>query len=209
MKSIIIKILIVIGVIAVIAFQRYQITKIKNERDRFEYNFQNASFKIDSITGKNGELITRVNSLVLTKNELEQQNKNLYSDVESMGLKIKQLQSIGSEKHEYIVNYDTIYLERVDTSGASDLFKIEKKDEWVDMMATLQVDPYPLITNFHLKITNDITTATEFIFKRRWFLGRRRVVGANVYTRSDNPYFHLNKKETYMVKNKWNDKLNN
>lgn len=209
MKSIIIKVSIIVAVIAVIIFQRYQISRIKNERDRFEYNYEHAGFKIDSLTGKNGELVTRVNSLVVTKSELERENSTLAKDVESMGLKIKQLQNVGKEEHVYVVKYDTVFVERVDTSGNNDLFKIVKKDEWVDMTALLQVDPYPLVTNFSLTLKNDITTATEFIFKRRWFLGRRRVVGANVYMKSDNPYFKLDKKETYMVKNKWNDKLNN
>lgn len=196
---------IIIALCAVIYYQNARLNAAMDDRDKYKHNFENAKFDIDSLQDANGNLVLKVSSLTVDKEELQKNNSSLSKTLNDMGLKIKNLQEVIDAKHEYEVKFDTIFLEKIDTSN--NRFLISKEDEWMKMSGIIETIPTPSINNFSLSLKNDVVIATEFIYKRRWFLGCRRVVGVNVYTKSNNPYFKLSKMETYMADNKWNKKL--
>lgn len=192
-------------------FQQKRLTHFKNEKERSENNFINAQFKVDSLKTKNDEAYYSVKQLVVDKDELIATNADLFNTLSDMKLKIKNLESSTRIEYKYIIKKDTIYLQPENPENPNGYrWKAIWADAYIEMKATVVLEePQPYIENVNIELSDSLTIANEFITKQKWFLFipcGKKVIGCKTFIKSENPYFKLDRVETYQFKNKRNKK---
>lgn len=209
---------ITIGLMAIVLllggyiwFQQSRLKRIKNDRDRIERNFENSNFTIDSLKTKDGEKFYQINQLTVDKDELLATNKDLYNTLNNMKLKIKNLESSTRIEYKYIFQKDTIFMQPENPEDPDNYrYKTIYADDYLDFDATVVFEvPQPYMENVNMELKDTLTTACEFITKQKWFLFipcGQKVVGTKIHIKSENPYFKLDKVQTYQFDNKKNKK---
>lgn len=167
----------------------------KSETERMTANFQNADFKLDSTKTKTGELQYIVNNLQLKKGELEDFNSKLVGDIKNLNIKLKNVGNVVVADPVYIFVPDTIKVEKkTDTT-----FIAKYEDDWVslrqrvnliDHKKNIRIDSLQLILHDKLLIINEV------IYKRVWIFWRKPI-GGKLHISSKNPYFHMERIESY------------
>jgi len=171
------------------------------ETERMSNNLYNSSFKLDSLKTKSGELQYIVNNLELKKNELVKFNSKLVNDINNLNVKLKNVQSLIVAKPIYIFKLKT-----------NDTIKIEKKtdttfianyaDNWINMNQRINlIENKKNIKIVQLSITmkDSLIIVNEIKYKHVWIFWRR-AIGGKLHISSKNPYFHLEKMESYEIK---------
>lgn len=203
--------IITLLLVGYIWWQQSRITRLKNENFRVESNFKNSQFKIDSISTKDGEKAYTINQLITNKDELLETNKSLYEAIDNMKLKIKDLESSTRIEYKYIFQKDTVFLQPDNPEDPNNnRYKANFSDKYIDFNTVVVIKtPKPFLENINFQLKDTLTTACKFITKQKWFLFipcGRKVVGTEIYIKSENPYFKLDKVETYQFINSRNKK---
>lgn len=200
---------IILILLATTFFQTKSLINTKKDRARISKNFQNSLFKMDSVINANGNLQFSVEALELKKKEAEQFNAELLTKVESMGIKIKNLQSVTSVGVEYVYITDTIEVESKHKSDTISTYIAKHKDKWLDLVQHIsihKIDTVPgdnkgndidklVVDNFKLTVYDELTLPYEINYKRRWIFWRKPV-SVTVHVMGESPYLEINKIES-------------
>ena len=167
----------------------------KTETERMTTNFQNASFKLDSTKTKTGELQYTVNTLELKKGELEDFNSKLVKDVKNLNLKLKNVSGIIVADPIYIIQPDTILIEKKTDST----FIAKYEDDWVNLRQRINLINHKTnikVDSLKLILHDSILIVNEVLYKRVWIFWKRPI-GGKLHISSKNPYFHMERIESY------------
>lgn len=184
--------ILVVLLMGSVTFLSNMYEKEKNERKRIESNFYNVNQELDSLVDTNGTLHYTVETLNLTKKELEKTHSNLVDEAENMKLKIKNLESLGKIDIGYQVKDSLIPTKMVNDTT----FISERKDDWViaNWNSTLIKNGSELkVTNYNMVLKDSIIIPTEFTTKGWWIF--KKVTGVKIHVKSLNPYSKVNKIE--------------
>lgn len=157
----------------------------------------------------NGNLQFSVEALELKKREAEQFNAELLAKVESMGIKIKNLQSVTSVGVKYVYVTDTVEVESKHKSDTISTYVASHKDKWLDMVQHISVHKIDTVSgdnkgndidklvvdNFKLTVYDELTLPYEINYKRRLIFWRRPV-SVTVHVMGESPYLEINKIES-------------
>lgn len=136
----------------------------------------------------NDKNVAVVKGLEMSLESAKMTYKSLMSTVESMRLKDKNLSSVQNIVGELTyVNNDTLRLKR--TSDSAKTIYIDDPN----LQATLTINDDSLILkgNAMIRAPTDMVVAVETQYKRRWFLGRKRITGRDVHVTCSNPYIKI------------------
>lgn len=208
LKLTLIAVIIILG--SFLYYTHTQLKKQKSENRRLEYNLEHSDFLVDSLTSKNGETFYKYSALVLTKNELQKINDSIIKENESLGIKIKNLESTSKIETQYIVRVDTLETTKINDN----VFMATYKDsdvgitERITLTGTTLENCIPVVDSLHVNLTDKLLISYEPIYKRRWIFWKR-MTGIKTYIKSDNKYFRLNKVETYIIQKRCGKNKNN
>ena len=203
MKLKIIGILIILSLGYSLFYCIEKITELKKDNSRIQTNLENSDFKIDSLKTKNGELFYQYNSLIVTNKELEKINNEILEKNKELGIKVKNLESYTKIETKYIVKIDTFETTKIDNNK----FQAKYKNQYIDVIQQITLtgnsleNCIPIIDSLQIKITDCLSISREPIYKRRWIFWKR-MFGVKEYIKSDNPYFKLDKVESYILLDK-------
>lgn len=203
MKLKIIGILIILSLGYSLFYCIEKITELKKDNSRIQTNLENSDFKIDSLKTKNGELFYQYNSLIVTNKELEKINNEILEKNKELGIKVKNLESYTKIETKYIVKIDTFETTKIDNNK----FQAKYKNQYIDVIQQITLTEnslencIPIIDSLQIKITDCLSISREPIYKRRWIFWKR-MIGVKEYIKSDNPYFKLDKVESYILLDK-------
>lgn len=200
---------IILALLVTTIFQTKSLINTKKDRARISENFQNSQFKMDSIRNVNGNLQFSVEALELKKKEAEKFNGELLAKVESMGIKIKNLQSVTSVGVKYVYVTDTIEVEAKTKSDTISTYIASHKDKWLDLIQHISVHKIDTVSGdnkgdnidklvvdkFSLTVYDELTLPYEINYKRRWIFWRRPV-SVTVHVMGESPYLEINKIES-------------
>jgi len=202
MKGEIIGILIIIGLCfyTYSLYTDYQQTKV--DKERFETNFNNSQFGIDSVRTKNGKLVYSVKSLTLKVGEFEKMkfdNENLSKELKEMNIKLKNVQSVTKIEYKYLYKIppDSITIVKKNDT----IFQVKFEDNWLKLHETIS-----LVNNCNnikidslgLSLTDSVIIVPEVLYKSYWIFWRKPT-GIKVNIKSSNPYFNLDKMQTIQL----------
>lgn len=173
-----------------IAYQKTEVTRMTN-------NFNNADFKIDSLKTKNGQTQYIVDALVLTKKELTESNSELIEKVKNLNVKLKNIESVIGVENHYFFSTDTLLIEKKTDST----FKGSYSNEWVTLSQIVSLVNNKTnikIDSVEIQIFDKILLANEIKYKRVWIFWKKPVAIVTHIT-SENPYFHLDRMQTYSL----------
>lgn len=179
------------------------IVELKKDNSRIQSNLENSNFEIDSLRTKNGELFYEYNSLIVTNKELEKINSEILEKNKELGIKIKNLESYSKIETEYIVKVDTFETTKIDNNK----FQAKYKNQYIDVVQQITLtgntleNCIPNIDSLQINLTDCISISREPIYKRCWIFWKK-MIGVKEYVKSDNPYFKLNKVESYILLDK-------
>lgn len=196
------------------AYQKFM--GLTKEIDRLQRNMENVNFNYETTQTKTGELMYSVNSLTVKANELALLNTDLNDAIKNLNLKTKNLQSVTNITYKHETVYDTIYPTlkisdfkylysfdddytyfSSDINLPKEMFKLDTLNN--SLTLDIESTQYPYLSNFNYLIKDTLLIATEFQYKRRWLFWKK-VVGAKVHVKSENPNFNLDKIETFQIK---------
>lgn len=190
-----IKLFAILGVLALIGtvwFQQKQIQNIKAERDRFEEN-NNAilsemkQWQIDSTT-----MATDVKTLRFTIDELERYRAKDMVEIEQMGVKIRDLESIAKHNIDIDAPISVPIKDGITIIDSipiiSKIVKMTTPHISIDAMILRDT----LIGTIHLPVT--IRQAVWVEYKRKCIFWKRPT-GVHQTITSDNPYVKINYSE--------------
>ena len=205
MKTTLIMVGVILTLLTTTIFQTKSLINTKKDRARISENFQNSQFKMDSIRNVNGNLQFSVEALELKKKEAEKFNGELLAKVESMGIKIKNLQSVTSVGVKYVYVTDTIEVEAKTKSDTISTYIATNKNKWVDLVQHISVHKIDTVSGdnidklvvdkFSLTVYDELTLPYEINYKRRWIFWRRPV-SVTVHVMGESPYLEINKIES-------------
>ncbi len=192
---IIISILCFAGLLYYTSVITNQLKNVKADNERVTNNFQNSQFKLDSVKNKNGELQFSVNTLTLKANEFAQFVPELKKEIEDMGLKIKNLESVVKLNVKYVYDIDTIEVEKksenVFIGRYNDKFlKLSEKVTLIKNKTDIKID------SLKMTIVDNILMPHEIQYKPVWIFWKKPV-GIKVWIKSTNPHFNVDRFETY------------
>lgn len=182
---------------------------LRREKTRTEHNIKNMRFAMDSIRDKNGKLHTEVNQLTLRRNELIYFNNELRDEIDSLDVKLKNVESVTKVKYKY----RTIIKEKIVTDVDTIYQMYDKNKEWnynfgkykinyenkgfkLNTDLIIKTDTLPYLQNLHAQYDDSLIILGETQYKRRWLFWKRPV-GVKLHLKSNSPAFTLDKIETY------------
>lgn len=198
----------IIGILVLIAlcfytyslYINYQQTKV--DKERFENNFNNAGFVIDSIRTKSGQLVYSVKSLTLKVGEFEKMkldNENLAEEVKEMNIKLKNVQAVTKIEYKYLYKIppdSTVIVKKNDS-----IFQAKFEDNWLKLDETIRLinnKNNVKIDSLRLSLKDSVLIVPEVLYKRYWLFWRKPT-GIKVNIKSSNPYFNLDKMQTIQL----------
>lgn len=173
-------IILSISLIAVNSLYRAE----KRERKRAENNLSASLSEIREYRTKNGELVSIISGYELKIKEVQKLMPQLYNEIASLKVKLKNAQSITKIVTEYkYINKDSIVY--VSISDSARMFNID--NEWLKARMTITncsiIKPGDFIIE---SIPNSIITAPEIIYKGWWFW--KRPIGVDLHIKQSNPH---------------------
>ena len=127
-KQILILITIILLLVSgiIINNMSHKISDLKNDYDRMSDNLNNSSFIITQYKDKNDKSVYENSVLMLTKDELNDYNKQLTNEIKNLKIKLKNVMAISNIQYVYeycvdtipvyyqapyyVINYDTTFL---------------------------------------------------------------------------------------------------
>lgn len=182
-----------IVVVLIIGYGTYlfkQNIALKKDNERIGLNFQNSRFQVDSLKTKNGELAYYAKGLTLKQNELENFDNKLVKQIESIGLKLKNLEGLATINYYYIYNIDTTKVIKLSATE----FQSTYKDAWLDLSQRINLDTTNntiKVSDLKLQLTDSLLMPFLIDYKRVWIFWKKPI-GVSIYARSRNPHFHIN-----------------
>ena len=158
--------------------------KEKQEKERFESNFQSSLSDIQEYKTKQGELVAVINGYELKDKEFKQLLPQLYSEIRELKIRLKNALSATKVITEikYINKDSIIYVPLTDSTR-----KFVLDEKW--LKAEVTVTDFKYIAPGAFKI-NDIPNETLIVaqgeYKGWWFW--RKAVGVNIHIKHTNPY---------------------
>lgn len=196
-KIVIIVCIVCAALMGTVGLLTKQLKEVKADRNRIESNYFNANQSLDSIKDKNGELHYTVETLNLTKSELEKSKADLVEEVKNMKIKIKNLESVSNVEIRYVVKDSLIPTKQINDTT----FVTERKDEWLtnSWKSTLTNNGNTLnISDYRLELKDSIITPVEFTKKGWWIF--KKITGVKIHVKSKNPYSNIDRIEYVKVK---------
>lgn len=176
------------------------IFSFKNKFEKEAYN--NAKyykFEIEKEKTKNGELQYTVQSLNVTNKELKEINVGLTNEIKNLNIKLQNVENATQVEYQYIVMFDTIYVERTSNTDTSATFNCYYNDKYVELFQKLIYDKYCNeidIDSLYLKLTDTLTIVNEILYNKCLF---RRPIGYKLHIKSENPFINIDRIETYSL----------
>lgn len=176
------------------------IFSFKNNFDKEAYN--NAKyykFEIEKEKTRNGELQYTVQSLNVTNKELKEINTDLTKEIKNLNIKLQNVDNATQVEYQYIVMFDTIYVERTSNTDTSAIFNCYYNDKYVELFQKLIYDKYCNeidIDSLYLKLTDTLTIVNEILYNKCLF---RRPIGYKLHIKSENPFINIDRIETYSL----------
>lgn len=186
--------LLVVGLIITANFA----LKARQNYVRSQQNLFDSQFQIDTLKTKNGELQYSVNTLTIKTKDLEKLNPQLVEEIKNLKLKLKHVNTVSQIQYNYSIQYDTVFVNRITDT----IFKASTKDAWSDFSCDISViDKQVDMSNVNIALKDSLLLVKEIKYKGCWFW--KRPVYMTLHIKSENPYFHLDKVQTYyFYKNK-------
>lgn len=167
----------------------------KEKRQTAERNITALTSDMETYRTHNGELVTKIQGLELTSNNLEQIQLKLYNEISGLKLKLKNALSVTEvETEDKFTNPDTIYLAvKNDTTK-----NFEYSDNWRYISAEITnntINPGNLIT----KMTDTLYCVPVIIYKGWWFWKKPKSIEAHFKNKNPNvsitgaKFIYLNK----------------
>lgn len=185
--------ILLITLLIMIGFSYYncdRINKLKTENTRVSNNFTNSQFELDSVKLKNGQLAYYSQGLTLKTNELANVYTDLAKSIESMGLKIKNLEGVSNVNYSYNYFTDTTKI----TKLSDTTYKSELTDNWLKLSQRISLinnRSSILVDSLNLSLTDSLLIPFEIQYKRSWIFWKKPI-GVKVYVKSNNPHFKVN-----------------
>lgn len=176
------------------------IFSFKNKFEKEAYN--NAKyykFEIEKEKTRNGELQYTVQSLNVTNKELKEINVGLTNEIKNLNIKLQNVDNATQVEYQYIVMFDTIYVERTSNTDTSATFNCYYNDKYVELFQKLIYDKYCNeidIDSLYLKLTDTLTIVNEILYNKCLF---RRPIGYKLHIKSENPFINIDRIETYSL----------
>lgn len=171
--------------LAAFVFQCSASKRLRNERNRFENNYNTALQGFEKVRAENGELVAKTDAYVLTLNEFKQQNDSLYQELKTLADKKRRVEYITRYETKTVYEHDTSYFYKLtDTT-----FELAHSDEWIDFKHTVTLDTNKFTLrsdSFRFSSCNKFTLMQETKYKGWWFW--KKAVTTNVKILSKNPY---------------------
>ena len=173
--------------------------RLAKDNTRLTENIELQNFGIDTLLARNGELAYTVGSLKVKNDEFEMYNEELSKKVENLKIKNKNLQSAAEIIIKYGYVKDTTPLVQIpDTvKSGTKKFALKFDDKYIKIAGTVNIPKVknPFIENLQVSVTDSLLFAEEIKYKGWWFW--KRPVSMKLIIKSENPYFKLNKAQTY------------
>lgn len=176
------------------------IFSFKNKFEKEAYN--NAKyykFEIEKEKTRNGELQYTVQSLNVTNKELKEINSDLTKEIKNLNIKLQNVDNATQVEYQYIVMFDTIYVERTSNTDTAATFNCYYNDKYVELFQKLIYDKYCNeidIDSLYLKLTDTLTIVNEILYNKCLF---RRPIGYKLHIKSENPFINIDRIETYSL----------
>lgn len=176
------------------------IFSFKNKFEKEAYN--NAKyykFEIEKEKTRNGELQYTVQSLNVTNKELKEINSDLTKEIKNLNIKLQNVDNATQVEYQYIVMFDTIYVERTSNTDTSAIFNCYYNDKYVELFQKLIYDKYCNeidIDSLYLKLTDTLTIVNEILYNKCLF---KRPIGYKLHIKSENPFINIDRIETYSL----------
>lgn len=180
--------------IGVVVNQRKQIVEIRKEKATYLRNFETATSGLETYRNANGELVAKVNALVLKRNELNRYSEGLEQDIKALNVKLKNAKAAKVIEYVYIYKTDTILIEET----APNRYFASLTDEWIKLEQWISVDDKPSIDSLSLEVKDKLTLVDEVEYKGWWFW--KRAVGVKMHVKSENPYLNIDRLESIEFK---------
>jgi hypothetical protein len=171
------------------------------EIDRTENNFLNVGFKLDSVITKNGKLVYGVNTLLVTQKELEKTNFDLYKDIENLKVKLKNVSSAVHTDIQYVYIQDSTDSTKIEKKGDS-VFLAVIENPWIKISEKIELINNRKdikLSDIKCRVSDSLTIVNETLYKKRWIFWKKEI-GVKTHITSENPYFHVNRIESYLFK---------
>lgn len=200
MKKILIELLIIVAGIAIIIFQSYKISNLKESRDIYKRNMDSALTECITWKTKDSLSVAKNNILTLRVKELEKYYNDSYKEINSLKKKNESLESIvnnySNTKVEIITQIKDSVIIRDSIVYNSKTFNW--KDNWVSVNGSIINDSVQLDINSRDSLTIGITT------KYKRFLGflwrTKKIEEQSIYAISKNPHNTIENIECVNVK---------
>ena len=189
---------IILILLASLIFTAHFALKARQNYVRAQQNLYNSDFQIDTLKTKNGELQYAVNTLTIKAKDLEELNPKLVEEIKNLKLKLKHVNTATQIQYNYTIKYDTVFVYKLtDTT-----FKASTKDAWSDFSCDICIANNTVeVGNVGISLKDSLILVEEIKYKGFWFW--KRPVYMTLHIKSENPYFNLDKVQTYyFYKNK-------
>lgn len=156
----------------------------KKERARTERNLEASLSDIQTYKAKTGELVSVISGYELKVKEFEQLLPELYKDIATLKLKVKNAQSVTQivTVVKY-VNKDSLI--PIYINDTTKLYQIN--DKWLKAKFRITKDKYIRPNDFSIdSIPNTAIVVPEITYKGWWFW--RKATWINVHIKNSNPY---------------------
>lgn len=198
-KLILLMLLIIVALGAVLFSVVKANQRLAKDNTRLTENIELQNFGIDTLLAKNGELAYTVGSLKVKNDEFAAYSMELSKKVENLKIKNKNLQSAAEIIIKYGYVKDTTPLVQIpDTvKSGNKKFALNFDDKYIKIAGTVNIPKVknPFIENLQVSVTDSLLFAEEIKYKGWWFW--KRPVSMKLIIKSENPYFKLNKAQTY------------
>ena len=142
-------ILLVLSIFSVYVVKSYNSLKVKYQT-KID-NFDELYSKTEQIKNENGTYLIKLKEFEYTKEELEKSNKNLVNKIISLGIKVKDLQSITTTCTESTININAILndtIGKIKIKYIDSLGKLAEKYELKKIKDFNYFDPYYKVKGF-------------------------------------------------------------
>lgn len=198
-KLILLMLLIIVALGAVLFSVVKANQRLAKDNTRLTENIELQNFGIDTLLAKNGELAYTVGSLKVKNDEFAAYSMELSKKVENLKIKNKNLQSASEIIIKYVYVKDTTPLVQIpDTvKSGNKKFALNFDDKYIKIAGTVNIPKVknPFIENLQVSVIDSLLFAEEIKYKGWWFW--KRPVSMKLIIKSENPYFKLNKAQTY------------
>lgn len=194
-KQILILITILLLIISALIINNlsHKISKLKDDYERMTLNLNNSEFIISQYKDKNGKLVYENSVLMLTKDELNDYNKQLTNEIKDLKIKLKNVMAITNIQYvyEYCVDTIPVYFQAPYYVINYDTTNLILKARLNTINKTLE--------NTKISVTDSLIMVWEYQTKGWWIFKRK--TGLKLKFQSSNPFLELKGMQNYYLIN--------